>query len=172
MHKNNAVKRSMAPETITKRSVTLKSRLLKAMGAADADETAHVLDRIWALGAFDVRRAPRTAMVMVTARDCFDTPFYLGEVLVTEAEVALGEHRGYGMVCGDAPEQALLAAVVEAAESAGQRLALESIFDFIARLEGRDAARRTETAKLVAATQVRFAAMKKERVDFGSLGNI
>jgi alpha-D-ribose 1-methylphosphonate 5-triphosphate synthase subunit PhnG len=152
------------------RPCTLKSRLLKVIGAAEADETDAALDRIWSQGSFEVRRAPRIGMVMVTACDCFDTPFHLGEVLVSEAEVALDGHRGFGMVIGDVPEQALLAAAVEAAEAAGQYPALESILDFIGRLEAIDAEGKMQTAKLVGATQVHFASMKKENVDFGSLG--
>jgi phosphonate C-P lyase system protein PhnG len=159
-----------APETIAKRPGAIKARLLKAIGAAGADETGAALDRIWSTGAFDVRQAPRAGMVMVTVRDCFDTPFHLGEVLVSEAEVALDGHHGYGLICGDAPEQALLLAAVEAAESAGLSPALESIDGFIGQLEARNARHRTKLAKLTAATEVQFAAMKKETVDFGSLG--
>jgi phosphonate C-P lyase system protein PhnG len=170
MDEKNKANRTAARGTKPQGPGPLKSRLLNAIDAAEADEAAAALDRIWPLGDFDVSRAPRIGMLMVTACDCFDTPFHLGEVLVSEAEVALDGHHGYGMVCGDAPEKALLAAAVEAAECAGQRLALARIGEVIDLLEEKDAARRRETAKLTAATKVRFASMKKERVDFGSLG--
>jgi phosphonate C-P lyase system protein PhnG len=107
---------------------------------------------------------------MVTVRDPFETPFHLGEVLVSEAEVVFDGHSGYGAVCGDEPERALLLAAVEAAERSGRAAVLDSIGEFIGTLEEKRAEERTCASKLAAATAVRFESMKKESVDFGSLG--
>jgi alpha-D-ribose 1-methylphosphonate 5-triphosphate synthase subunit PhnG len=129
-----------------------------------------MLDRLWSLGGFRVQRAPQAGLVMVTVRDPFDTPFHLGEVLVSEAEVVFNGHSGYGAICGDEPERALLLAAVEAAERSGREAVLGCIGELIGRLEERSVEERVCSSKLAAATAVRFESMKKENVDFGSLG--
>jgi len=147
-----------------------KARLLGVIAAAEADEVAAMLDRLWSLGEFRVQRAPRAGLVMVTVHDSFDTPFHLGEVLVSEAEVVFDGHSGYGAICGDEPERALLLAAVEAAEHSGRAAVLGDIGEFICRLEEKSSEERVRSSKLAAATAVRFESMKKETVDFGSLG--
>jgi len=152
------------------RSAGLNARLLAAMPAAGSDELAAMLDRVWPMGGFRVRQAPRAGLIMVTVRDPFGTPFHLGEVLVSEAEVELGGYTGYGVVCGDEPEQALLLAVAAAAERSGRTDVLAAIGVLLDPLEAKSAAHKALSSKLAAATAVRFESMKKERVDFGSLG--
>ncbi len=129
-----------------------------------------MLDRLWSMGEFSVQRAPRAGLVMLTVCDPFDTPFYLGEVLVSEAEVVFDGHSGYGAICGDAPERALLLAAVEAAERSGGAAILGDIIAFICSLEVKNTEERARSSRLAAATAVRFESMKKETVDFGSLG--
>jgi phosphonate C-P lyase system protein PhnG len=148
----------------------LKARLLAAIAAAGMGEVAAMLDRLWSLGEFRVQRAPRAGLVMVTVRDSFDTPFHLGEVLVSEAEVVFNGHSGYGAICGDEPERALLLAAVEAAERSGRSAVLGGIGEFIGKLEEKRSGERACSSKLAAATEVRFESMKKETVDLGSLG--
>jgi alpha-D-ribose 1-methylphosphonate 5-triphosphate synthase subunit PhnG len=147
-----------------------KERLLAALTAAEPDEVAVMLDRLWPLGEFRVLQAPRAGLIMLTVRDSFDTPFHLGEVLASEAHVELDGHPGYGAVCGDAPDQALLLAVVAAAEESGRTDLLAAIETLIRRLEAKRAAAKGLSSRMAAATEVRFESMKKERVDFGSLG--
>jgi alpha-D-ribose 1-methylphosphonate 5-triphosphate synthase subunit PhnG len=149
---------------------SIKARLLAAMAAAGHDDVTALLDRLWPLGEFHVKQPPRTGLVMVTMRDPFDTPFHLGEVLVSEAEVALDEFTGYGAVCGDEPERALLLAAVEAAERSGKKDVLNALGALLDRLEAKSLDQVALSSKLAAATAVRFESMKKERVDFGSLG--
>lgn len=156
--------------TMSGRPEAIKARLLAAIATAKTDEVAAMLDRLWSLGEFRVQRAPRAGLVMVTVRDPFDTPFHLGEVLVSEAEVVFDGHSGYGAICGDEPERALLLAAVEAAERSGHAASLGGIGEFIARLEVKTAEQATRSSKLAAATEVRFESMKKETVDLGSLG--
>jgi len=156
--------------TMSVRPAAIKVRLLAAIAAAKTDEVAAMLDRLWSLGEFRVQRAPRAGLVMVTVRDSFDTPFHLGEVLVSEAEVVFDGHSGYGAICGDEPERALLLAAVEAAEHSGRAAVLGDIGEFICRLEEKSSKERVRSSKLAAATAVRFESMKKETVDFGSLG--
>jgi len=145
----------------------VKARLLAAMPAASSEEIAAMLDRLWSMGEFRVQQPPRTGLVMVTVRDPFDTPFHLGEVLASEAEVSLDGCTGYGAVCGDEPEQALLLAAVAAAEHSGRAEVLGAL---LGSLEAKRADQKKLSSKLAAATAVRFESMKKERVDFGSLG--
>ncbi len=152
------------------RSSGLKARLLAAVSAAGSEELAVMLDRVWPMGEFRVRQAPRAGLVMITVRDPFGTPFHLGEVLVREAEVDLDGHTGYGAVCGDESEAALLLAAVAAAERSGRRDVLAAIGALLGPLETERAGQKALSSKLAAATAVRFESMKKERVDFGSLG--
>jgi phosphonate C-P lyase system protein PhnG len=154
----------------SEREGTLKERLLAGMAAAGMDEVAAMLDRIWSSGEFRVQRASRAGLVMVSVRDPFGTPFHLGEVLVSEAEVVFDGHSGYGVVCGDEPEQALLLAAVEAAERSGRSAVLASMGEFVDRLEEKRAEQKARSSRLAAATTVRFESMKKETVEFGSLG--
>ena len=156
--------------TMSGRPEAIKARLLAAIAAAEADEVAAMLDRLWSLGEFRVQRAPRAGLVMVTVRDSFDTPFHLGEVLVSEAEVVFDGHSGYGAICGDEPERALLLAAVEAAERSGRSGVLGGIGEFIRKLEEKHGEERACSSRLAAATAVRFESMKKETVDLGSLG--
>jgi phosphonate C-P lyase system protein PhnG len=148
----------------------VKARVLAALPAASPEEVAAMLDRLWSLGEFSVQMAPRAGLVMVTMRDPFDTLFHLGEVLVNEAEVALDGRTGYGAVCGDEPEQALLVAAVAAVECTGRADVLDAVGALLDPLEVKSAAQKALSSRLAAATAVRFESMKKERVDFGSLG--
>lgn len=148
----------------------LKAALLAVIHAAKPGEAAAVLDELWALGGLSVWRAPEAGLVMLTVRDPFDTDFHLGEALVTTAEVGCEGIAGRGTVLGDAPEYALLLAAVDAIERCGRQAALAEPRAFAARLKRRDARRRRATSRMAAATTVRFESMKKERVDFGSLG--
>jgi alpha-D-ribose 1-methylphosphonate 5-triphosphate synthase subunit PhnG len=64
----------------------------------------------------------RTGLVMVPMRDTVqNADFYLGEVLVSEAQIAdAAGHIGYGMVTGRDLERAMAMAVVDLAMAAGQ----------------------------------------------------
>ena len=148
----------------------MKERLLAAVAAAGVDQVSAMLDGLWPLGEFRVQRPPRAGLVMVTVRDPFGTPFHLGEVLVSEAEVAFDGHSGYGVICGDEPERALLLAAVEAVERSGRAALLAGIGEFIDRLTEKSTENKVLSAKLAATTGVRFESMKKETVDLGSLG--
>lgn len=148
----------------------LKQRLLAVLDAATPAEIEAVLDRLWQAAAFTVVQSPRPALLLVAARDPFETPFYLGELLVTEAEVALGDFASDGTVCGDEPERALLLAAAGAAEQAGAEEAIRVLEEFRRHLEPLARRKREEDAGFAAATRVAFGSLRPERVDFGSLG--
>jgi phosphonate C-P lyase system protein PhnG len=62
----------------------------------------------------DIVKAPQTGLLMMVARDPFETDFCLGEILITEAETEYQGRRGYAMVLGEKPDRAMLTAAVEA----------------------------------------------------------
>jgi phosphonate C-P lyase system protein PhnG len=46
----------------------------------------------------NITKSPETGLLMMTAKDSFNTDFYLGEILVTEAAVGYKGLKGYAMV--------------------------------------------------------------------------
>lgn len=58
----------------------------------------------------EILKNPETGMVMMNVKDCFNTDFHLGEILVTTAELRIQGKRGWGMVMGDDGDRALLLA--------------------------------------------------------------
>jgi alpha-D-ribose 1-methylphosphonate 5-triphosphate synthase subunit PhnG len=106
--------------------------------------------------AIEVLRPPKAGLILMAVRDAFDHPFYLGEVLVTEAEVAWGERRGFGMVPGDAPGRALARACAEVLLQGENELLRTRVRQLLAGEEGRLAMRRREEEELIARTRVSF----------------
>jgi phosphonate C-P lyase system protein PhnG len=109
-----------------------------------------------------VIQEPQTGLIMMTALDCFDTPFHLGEILVTTAEAETKATRGHATVMGNAPEKAVLAATVNALVRAEAASALEPLWPLVARHRRAVDARRREEDRLVAATRVSFENMAEE----------
>ena len=54
------------------------------------DESLSRLQRLLPLEEIEISRTPETGLLMMTARDCFDTDFCLGDILVTVAEAKVG----------------------------------------------------------------------------------
>jgi phosphonate C-P lyase system protein PhnG len=148
----------------------LKAALLDLIGAAEPTEVSAVLDQLWSLGNLSVRQPPEAGLVMITVRDPFDTDFFLGEVLITKAEVVCDGIASHGIIMGEEPERALLLATIEALELSERKAALTTFGEFVARLKRSHLRRRQTASKMAAATTVCFESMKKEQVDFGSLG--
>jgi phosphonate C-P lyase system protein PhnG len=109
-----------------------------------------------------VIRAPHTGVVMAKVRDCFDTEFFLGEVLVTRAEVEYEARRGQATLMGELPSAALIAAVLEALYLKGDAHYFESAHSICRPAMQRFAARREQQSRLVAATRVNFKSMAVE----------
>ena len=60
-------------------------------------------------------KSPSTCLTMIKAEDSLEKqPFYLGEALTTEAEVAINEKTGMGICLGDDPQRAYCIAVIDA----------------------------------------------------------
>lgn len=107
-----------------------------------------------------ILQAPETCTVMLQVMDSVGlTPFYLGEVLITEAAVILEGVTGYGFAMEDDPERAVYTAIIDAALRAG--VAEEPyIREIIAAEEERIMKHQYTEASLVAATKVNFAIME------------
>ncbi len=110
----------------------------------------------------NITKAPETGLLMMAAKDSFNTNFYLGEILVTEAEVEYKGLRGHAMVMGDEPERALSAASVDAIFLQTDDSDLKhKVMDFIT-IQGKKAAEACEMEKrLTAKTRVSFETMVK-----------
>lgn len=106
-------------------------------------------------------KPPKTGLLMMTVQDSFDTDFYLGEILATEAEVESRRKTGYAMVMGDNPERALLAASVDAVMQGDNEGLKKRIREFVSeQMEKINSTREKESA-LVAKTKVSFESMSK-----------
>jgi alpha-D-ribose 1-methylphosphonate 5-triphosphate synthase subunit PhnG len=107
-----------------------------------------------------VLQEPVTCMTMMQAVDSVGkTPFYAGEVLMTEAVVSINGVTGFGFVLEDEPVRALCMAIIDAALTASieEELEIKRIIaeEELCILEGQ-----RQEEKLVAATRVRFAIME------------
>lgn len=103
---------------------------------------------------------PRVGMVMLRLREPVDgTTYNAGEVLVTEAQVALDDHQGYAMRLGRAPEVTLAAAVLDAAVEAHHPLSAE-ILTLLTTLDEAEQARQLAAWRKVAPTRVAFDEMR------------
>ncbi|WP_226582470.1 phosphonate C-P lyase system protein PhnG [Acuticoccus sediminis] len=102
--------------------------------------------------------ASRTGLAMLPREDSVTgTLFHLGEVLVAEAHIRLGDGvEGYGAVVGRDLERAMAMAVVDAALAAGR--APRFVHDFVAGEAARHAAEDTARLAKVEATRVEMEA--------------
>jgi phosphonate C-P lyase system protein PhnG len=110
-----------------------------------------------------VVKEPSTGLIMIDVNDCFDTPFHLGEVLVTHAEVEYKGMRGHATVMGHEPEKAVLAASVSAIMQIEDESILDDLWSLIIHYAKEIDADREKEATLAAATRVAFENMAKEQ---------
>jgi len=104
-----------------------------------------------------VSRPPRSGLMMLTVKDCFETEFHLGEVLVTEARILFRGCEGFGMVSGEAPRRALARAAADAVLRCPEPTEIQD--ELRAHLEQEETMQKTrlaESAALIAATKVNF----------------
>ncbi len=149
---------------------SMKRRLFEVLSSMETSEVTSLLDKLWSLGSFQIRKPPEKGLVMYRACDPFDTQFHLGEVLCCESTVELDGYTGWGMIIGEEPERSLLLACVEAAQFRGNIEMLNLVSTYMENVKQRSEDHREMMSKLTSSTSVRFDSMKKETVDFGSLG--
>jgi len=85
-------------------------RILEEMDEA----SVKTLKDVMSAEGVDLLKGPETGLLMVVAQDPFEIHFFLGEVLVTEAEVRYGDQRGYAMTIGQQDERTILMAGMDA----------------------------------------------------------
>lgn len=97
-----------------------REQRFEAIAVATAEILTSLADAILADTTVRIIRGPTIGMVMLQARESVEgIRFNVGEVLVTEALVAITGHQGYAMVQGMAREHALAGAICDAAVEAG-----------------------------------------------------
>ena len=122
----------------------------------DDEKVEHLLT-LFADVDMTVTRPPQSGLIMLTATDCFETDFYLGEVLVTEARIIFSGCEGFGMVSGEAPRRALARAAADAVlRCPGQSKIQDRLLACLQQEELKQEIRLAEDAALIAATKVNF----------------
>ncbi|MEJ5284147.1 MAG: phosphonate C-P lyase system protein PhnG [Brevinematales bacterium] len=58
----------------------------------------------------------RTGMIMGKVKDCFDSEFYIGEILVSETYVSFKDKKGYGITTGYSTDRSFILACLDAIE--------------------------------------------------------
>lgn len=126
---------------------------LSTICSAPADELKEFVDAILPeLGPVEVLQN-RTGLAIVPMRDSAQgTTFYLGEVLIAEAHVRLAVTDGYAACVGRDLEQALAAAILDAATAAG--VLEEQIARFVEWQSRQAAERDTALLRQVEATRI------------------
>jgi phosphonate C-P lyase system protein PhnG len=123
------------------------------------DESLSRLQRLLPLEEIEISRTPETGLLMMTARDCFDTDFCLGDILVTVAEAKVGKVRGYSMILGDDPRRAVLSASLDAILNGSDGKLKARLLRALRVFERRFKNRQRSEAGLPASTRVHFDAM-------------
>lgn len=110
----------------------------------------------------EIRQEPTPQLVMQRVREPVEaSPFNLGEVLVTAAEVAVDGARGFAMVPGKAEAKAVSGAIVDAAVEADHPRSAEIADDLRAAVEAREERRAHEWTES-RATTVEFDTMEDQ----------
>ncbi|MGP8321564.1 MAG: phosphonate C-P lyase system protein PhnG [Methanosarcinaceae archaeon] len=123
---------------------------------ANGELMCDIAERILADTGVDIVKKPLCGMIMMRFRDTAgNCIFNLGEVLVSEAEVRIGNSMGYAMMMGIELETALAGAILDAAVEEGHPLA----FEIIGLLNN-------EEKRLLEEKQVKWAKVASTRVDF------
>jgi alpha-D-ribose 1-methylphosphonate 5-triphosphate synthase subunit PhnG len=127
-----------------------------AVVAMEEHEVTELLELL-AAEEMTITRPPRSGLLMMTVKDCFNNDFHLGEVLVTEATVTMAGFEGFGMVTGEEPRKALARAAADALLRAGRpELLCDSVQSCLALARQRQTTRLADEAALTAATRVSF----------------
>jgi alpha-D-ribose 1-methylphosphonate 5-triphosphate synthase subunit PhnG len=142
---------------------TDRSNRFELIAACDGDTLAACADDVLdGTTPLRIRQEPKPQLVMQQVTEPVERqPFNLAEVLVTAAEVEVGDTDGFAMVAGKAERKALAGAIVDAAIAGGYA----PTDGFIDRLEAgaaeREERRRQQWAES-RATTVEFATMEDE----------
>jgi len=134
----------------------LRERRCELLALAKSAEIVDLAERCIAAAPVKVLAGPEVGMVMLQVREpVVRERFYLGEVLVTRAEVERSGTRGWAMRMGDDRVATLAAAICDAEVERGGDLAGE-ILDLCDRIAERAAHQRADEWSEIAPTRVRF----------------
>ena len=147
----------------------LKASLYAIIDTVDDHRMGWLLDLLRETD-LEIHQQPATGLLMMTVKDSFNTPFHLGEILVTTAEVMWQGNKAHAMVMGDRPTAALVLAALELVPAMGDSELKNRLQAMVQTFSMEAAEERLRQAKMTAATRVNFESMKKENVDFGTLG--
>jgi alpha-D-ribose 1-methylphosphonate 5-triphosphate synthase subunit PhnG len=140
----------------------LKERLQGISQVLDENAFLDMHKMVLSTGAQFIRPA-ETGLLMMQLKDTFDTDFYLGEVLITEAMADIDGKRGYAMTVGDCPVKTEVLAGIEAIEKNSSEYA-ETIAEIEKKIEFLES-KAGETIKkesaFISSTRVNFEIMKK-----------
>jgi phosphonate C-P lyase system protein PhnG len=136
--------------------VTMEMQLI----IASLDEEAVVeLEGLLPMGKMTISRPAETGLLMATARDAFETDFYLGEMLATEVEVAYEGADGYALLAGADGRRAVLAAAVDAVMQKADGQLSRRVADFLDGEAEKTVAGQAAERMMIAATRVDFETM-------------
>jgi alpha-D-ribose 1-methylphosphonate 5-triphosphate synthase subunit PhnG len=94
----------------------MPDNLMMILGRTEPARLAEVVRRIATVSRIQLLKPAGTSLVMMGARESVQqTPFYLGEVLISQCAVAVDGITGYGFAMGEDWERAYQLAVLEAA---------------------------------------------------------
>jgi len=128
----------------------------EAIALAQAGDLVPLAEEVLADAPVQVLRGPTVGTVMLRARESVEgLVFNVGEALVTEAFVAIGDHQGYAIVQGMEHELALAGAICDAAVEASHPVTPRILAALHAAERRAMQARRAAWAE-VAATRVVF----------------
>lgn len=138
-----------------------RKKRFEILARADSATLSPIAEEVLRTAKVDVLKKPETSLVMLRALDSITgDPFNMGEVLVTECEVRLGNHVGYSLIMGEEPERALAAAIIDAALESG-RASAPSIEGKLWQEEQRLRTERRQENALIGRTRVNFEIVRR-----------
>jgi phosphonate C-P lyase system protein PhnG len=123
------------------------------------DKSLARLQHLLPLEKISITKAPETGLIMMTTRDCFDTDFCLGEILVTIAETQIENAKGYSMVLGDNPHKAVISASLDAIFNGNDAMLKAKLMRRLCAFEKLHKSRQKIEELLPSSTRVQFDAM-------------
>lgn len=137
-----------------------KKEMSAILARASKEELDEIAARIGAECKVEILKEPQKTLVMVKARESIQRSlFYLGEVLATECIVIVNGTKGCSVIAGDAADQCLSAAIIDAAVNAG----LDETYGISENLHRLKAQQEKKRAKL-------NAEILKSKVNFNVMG--
>lgn len=148
----------MATDPHHARSTSLRRRLQRAIQYASTASLDNLDEAIGDMP-IEIVTPPKCGLLMVNTHDCFETPFYVGEVLVTTVEVQLSGWRQSATVLGDEPRKAVLAACALVLLEVGAQATQDELAAVIERIHDDYENQMRDQAHLAATTRVSFETM-------------